>query len=56
MSKKKRPAKAGIELRVDPEARLTPKFDSVSVAEHPVAERGKMGLRVVDDCAEEHIM
>ncbi len=56
MSKKNRRPKAGAELRVDPEARLTPKFDSVSIAEHPVAERGKMGFRVVDDCAEEHIM
>ena len=44
------------ELRVDPEKRLCPKFDQTSIALFPVAERGKMGMRVLDDCAEEHIM
>ena len=44
------------DLRLNPEARLCPKFDSESIAKFPVAKRSKMGLRVVDNCAEEHIM
>ncbi len=44
------------DLRLDPEARICPKFDHNSIAMFPVAERGKMGVRVVDNCAEEHIM
>lgn len=46
----------GEELRVDPEQRLCPKFDSTSIALFPTAEPGDMGFRVLDDCAEEHIM
>lgn len=44
------------DLRLDPEARLCPKFDATSIALFPVAEREEMGVRVVDNCAEEHIM
>lgn len=44
------------DLRLDPEQRLCAKFDSVSVAKFPVAPREKMGVRVEDNCAEEHIM
>ena len=44
------------ELRADPEARLCEKFDSTSIAKFDVAKPGKMGMRVLDDCAEEHIM
>ena len=44
------------DLRLNPEARLCPKFDSESIAKFPVAKRSKMGVRVVDNCAEEHIM
>ena len=43
-------------LRLNPEARLCSKFDGESIAKFPVAECGKMGMRVVDNCAEEHIM
>ena len=43
-------------LRLDPEQRLSPKFDSASIAEFPVAKPGKMGFRVVDNAAEEHMM
>lgn len=43
-------------IRLSPEDRLCPKFDSCSIALHPVASREDMGVRVVDDCAEEHIM
>lgn len=44
------------ELAADPQLRLCPKFDSTAVAKFRVASRKKMGVRVVDNCAEEHIM
>ncbi len=42
--------------RLNPEAELCPKFDETSIALFPVAEPGEMGMRVLDNCAEEHIM
>ena len=62
MSKKKQKrnaenaAPATDNLRLDPEQRLCPRFDSASIAEYPVAKPGKMGFRVVDNAAEEHMM
>ncbi len=56
MAKKKAGKADDVELRIDPEKRLCPKFDSTSIAMFPVASREEMGVRVVDDCAEEHIM
>ncbi|MCD8375318.1 MAG: hypothetical protein LUD69_00040 [Oscillospiraceae bacterium] len=44
------------ELAANPELRLCPKFDSAAVAKFRVASRKEMGVRVVDNCAEEHIM
>ena len=44
------------DLRVQPQERLCAKFDATSVARFRVASRGAMGVRVVDNCAEEHIM
>lgn len=44
------------DLRLDPSKRICPKFDDVSIALFPVAEPGEMGMRVLDNCAEEHIM
>ena len=52
--KKKAPA-VEASLRLDPERRLCPQFDSCSIAKFPVGKRDKMGLRVVDNCVEEHI-
>lgn len=46
----------GEDLRLRPDLRLCPRFDSVSIALYPVAEREEMGMRVLDNCAEEHIM
>lgn len=43
-------------VRLDPETRICPKFDSTSIALFPVASQEEMGVRVADDCAEEHIM
>ena len=44
------------DLRLNPDAIICPKFDQFSIAEFSVADRKEMGLRVVDNCAEEHIM
>ena len=48
--------KETVDLRLDPSKRLCPNFDETSIALYPVADRGEMGMRVVDNCAEEHIM
>jgi len=50
--KKKEPR----DLRLDPSQRLCPNFDECSIALHSVADPNEMGMRVVDNCAEEHIM
>ena len=57
MAKKKwkRPVEPPDNLRLDPETRLAPRFDSAAVALFPIAEPGEMGFRVLDDCTEEHI-
>lgn len=44
------------DLRLDPEKRLCAAFDAVSIKRFPAPDRGEMGLRVLDNCAEEHIM
>jgi len=44
------------DLRLNPQARLCPKFDETSIALFPVAKPEEMGMRVLDNCAEEHIM
>lgn len=41
---------------LDPETRLCPKFDFTGIAMFPVADYEEMGMRVLDNCAEEHIM
>lgn len=42
--------------RIDPSKRLCPIFDETSIATFPVADREEMGVRVVDNFPEEHIM
>lgn len=53
---KKKILKAGDDLRLDPEKRLVSKFDPDSIAQFRVADPEHMGMRVLDNCAEEHIM
>ena len=53
---KKRKQDQTIDLRLDPEARICPAFDSVSVKKFAAPNFGEMGVRVLDNCAEEHIM
>lgn len=43
-------------LRLDPEKRIVPLYDSAGIALYPVAERRKMGMRVLSNFCEEHIM
>lgn len=43
-------------LRINPETRLCPAFDYLTVAQYRVADRHTMGVRVVDNFCEEHIM
>ena len=50
----RRPAGAPA-LRIEPERRLCPIYDAVSIATYPVAAPGEMGFRVLDDFCEEHI-
>lgn len=44
------------DLRLNPEARLCPAFDSVSIKKFSAPDGDDMGVAVVDNCAEEHIM
>lgn len=44
------------EIRIIPENRVCAKFNLQSLATFPVAAPGEMGMRVIDDCAEEHMM
>ena len=44
------------DLRVNPDEMICNKFNETSIAEFPVAKPGEMGFRVLDNCAEEHIM
>ena len=44
------------DLRLDPEARLCPQFDAVSIKKFAAPDKNERGVAVVDNCAEEHIM
>ena len=52
----RRKTRAGEDLRLSPQMRLCSKFDPDSIAEFPVARPEEMGMRVLDNCAEEHTM
>ena len=55
MAKKKRNVST-VDLRLDPESRLCPAFDAVSIKKFAAPDAGEMGMRVLDNCAEEHMM
>lgn len=44
------------DLRLNPQDRLCPIFDETSIKLFAVPDRDEMGMRVLDNCAEEHIM
>lgn len=44
------------DLRLNPEERLCPIYDAVSIRKIAVPTTEDMGVRVVDNCAEEHMM
>ena len=52
---KKKTKKPPENPRLDPETRIAPRFDSVSIAKFPIAKPEEMGFRVLDDFTEEHI-
>lgn len=43
-------------IHIDPEKRICPSFDYLSIAEYRVADPHQMGVRVVDNAVHEHIM
>ena len=43
-------------LRLDPEKRLCPQFDSTGIRMFPVASWDQMGFQVLDNFCQEHIM
>ncbi len=53
--KERRPDNEMEDLRLNPQLRLCAKFDETSIAKFPVADPGEMGMRVLDNCAEENI-
>lgn len=55
-AKRKKTAKPGDSLRLDPEARLCPQFDATGIRMFPVASWDQMGFQVLDDFCQEHIM
>ena len=42
------------DISLNPESRLAAEFDSAGIRKSEVASRDKMGVRVVDNCAQEH--
>ncbi|MFI3254652.1 MAG: hypothetical protein R3Y63_09995 [Eubacteriales bacterium] len=40
---------------LNPETRLCPKFDEKGIAQYQLASAEKMGFRVLDNCAQEHM-
>lgn len=42
--------------RIDPSKDICPKFDETGIALFPVADGDEMGLRVLDDITQDHIM
>lgn len=55
MSKKRKHIPT-VDLRLDPEARMCPLFDAVSIKKFAAPDYEEMGVRVLDNCAEEHMM
>ena len=52
--KKQKPRQSAKDLRLDPESRLCPLFDPMSIKKYDLPSH-TMGFRVVDNCAEENV-
>ena len=52
MKKQKEPSN----IRLNPEEEICPAFDSCSIKKFAAPDREEMGVFVVDNCAEEHMM
>lgn len=55
MNKKRHQQRQTEDLRLNPEARLCPAFDATSIKLFAAPDLGEMGMRVLDNCAEENI-
>ena len=55
MNDKRHQQRLCMDLRLDPEARLCPAFDSTSIKLFAAPDQGEMGFRVLDNFPEEHI-
>ena len=53
---KKRTARPADILRLDPEKRLCSQWDATSIRKFPLASWDRMGVQVLDDFCQEHIM
>ena len=54
MNPKRRQQRITEDLRLDPEARLNPAYNSVSIKKFYLPS-DEMGVRVIDNCAEENM-
>lgn len=52
---KKKTARFDDSLRLNPENRLCPMYDSTGIRMFPVASWDEMGVRILDDICQEHI-
>ena len=56
MFKKQKKQPQTEDLRLDPEKRMFPMFDATSIKRFFAPPPDEMGFRVLDNCAEEHMM
>ena len=54
MNQKRHQQQRTEDLRLDPEARVCPAYDSVSIKKFCLPD-AQMGVRVIDNCAEENM-
>ena len=54
MNSKRHQQRIREDLRLDPAARICPAYDQASIKQYYLPD-GKMGVRVVDNCAEENM-
>ena len=55
MNQKRHQQRLTEDLRLDPQARLSPLFDCARITLFAAPDAGEMGFRVLDNCAEENM-